>query len=103
MLGIIVRAESAGGNRVNVRVSLIAMGALGLAVGLALAEPAGPATAKPFPATVFALAAQAASQLPASPATTATSAAPDTPKVPQPPAGYPLLLGTGANQGWPLP
>jgi hypothetical protein len=98
-----------GGNRVNLRVSLIATATVGVAVGLALAEPAKPAPGKPLPAIVFALAAQAASHLPASqpPASQApasrlpaTLAAPTVPRVP---AGYPLLLGTGADQGWSAP
>jgi len=85
---------------VNVRVSLIAMGTLSLAAGLSLAEPAQPATGKPLPAAVFSLAAQAASQLPP---TLAAPAAADTPKVPRQRPGYPLLLGTGSDQGWTVP
>jgi hypothetical protein len=92
---------------VNVRVSLIAMATLVLAVGLALAQPAKPATGKPLPAAVFALAAQAASQLPANqPAASqlpATLAAPAASTVPHVPVGYPLLLGTGSDRGWSTP
>jgi hypothetical protein len=97
---------------VNVRVSLIVMATLGLAVGLALVQPAGPATGKPLPAAVFALAAQAASRLPASQSAASQSpagqlpvtlAAPATQKAAHVPAGYPLLLGTGAVQGWSAP
>ena len=89
------------------RVSLIVVATLGLAVGLALVQPAGPATGKPLPAAVFALAAQAASRLPASQSPAGqlpvTLAAPATQKAAHVPAGYPLLLGTGAVQGWSAP
>ena len=83
----------------NLRVSLIAMAALSLAIGLALAAPAGPATGKPLPAVVFTLAVQAGSRLPGSQhaATLSTST------VPRSPGGYPLLLGTGADRNWPVP
>jgi hypothetical protein len=84
---------------VNLRVSLIAVGTVGMAVGLALAEPAESPAGKPFPAGVFELAAQAATQLPAArpPAPLATAKARHSPAI------YPLLWGTDADRIQPLP
>lgn len=91
--------ESLGSNRVNLRVSLIVTATLSLSAGLALAKPAEPAAATPFPVSVFAITAQAATQgLPAAPA-------PRRPSLERPatqpaiqPAALPTTAATGASK-----